>query len=90
MNIIEEHEEHVKLILEALCEAGIYVSKKKSVLFTDEIHFLSHIISSHGIESNHVKIDKILAFCISHFAFDIKEFNELVNYIDLFISELSD
>jgi hypothetical protein len=87
---MEEHEEHIRLILKALREAGICASKKKSVLFTDEIRFLGHTISSRGVESDHVKIDKILASRTPRSASDIKEFNGLVNYVGQFILGLSD
>ena len=87
---VEEHEEHVRLILEALREAGICASKKKSILFADEIHFLGHTISSRGVEPDQVKIDKILASRTPRSASDIKEFNGLVNYVGQFIPGLSD
>jgi len=87
---MEEHEEHVWLILEALREAGICASKKKSILFADEIQFLGHTISSHGVKPDQVKIDKILASRTPHSASDIKEFNGLVNYVGQFIPGLSD
>jgi hypothetical protein len=87
---VEEHEEHVRLILEALREAGISASKKKSLLFTDEIHFLGHIISSRGVEPDQVKVDKILAAHVPSSASDIKSFLGLVNYIGQFIPGLSE
>src|SRR5947207_2735251 len=87
IKIIKEYEKYNKLILKALYEIEIYVSKKKSILFTNKIYFLSHIIFSYNIESNYIKINKILAFYIFYFVFNIKEFNKLINYIDLFISK---
>ena len=89
-NSVEEHEEHVRLILEALREAGICASKKKSSLFADEIHFLGHTISSRGVEPGQSKVDKILASRTPRSASDIKEFNGLVNYIGQFIPGLSE
>ena len=89
-NSVEEHEEHVRLILEALWEAGIFASKKKSVLFADEILFLGHIISSRGVEVAQDKVDKILATRTPTSPSDIKEFNGLVNYIGQFIPGLSE
>ena len=78
------------MILEALHEAGICASKKKSVLFADEIHFLGHTISSRGVEPDQMKIDKIFSARAPRSAQDIKEFNGLVNYIGQFIPGLSD
>src|SRR5437773_6559881 len=60
-NSVEEHVEHVQLILEKLREAGISASIKKSVLFADEIYFLGHTISSRGVEPAETKVDSILA-----------------------------
>ena len=87
---VEEHEKHVRLILEALREAGICASKKKSILFADEINFLGHTISSRGVEPEQSKVDKILAARTPRSASDIKEFNGLVNYIGQFIPGLSE
>ena len=89
-NSVEEHEKHVRLILEALREEGICASKRKSVLFADKINFLGHTISSKGVEPGQTKVDKILASRIPRSATDIKEFNGLVNYIGQFIPGLSE
>ena len=89
-NSVEEHAEHVRLILEKLREAGINASIKKSVLFADKIHFLGHIISSHGVEPAGTKVDKILASHIPSSSSEIKEFLGLVNYIAQFLPGLSE
>ena len=87
---IEEHAEHVQMVLEKLREAGICASIKKSLLFADEIHFLGHIVSSHGVEPAETKVDKILAAHVPSSPSDIKEFLGLVNYIAQFLPGLSE
>ena len=89
-NSVEEHSEHVRLILEKLREAGISASVKKSVLFADEIYFLGHTISSRGIQPAQTKIDGILAARVPCSPADIKEFLGLVNYIAQFLPGLSE
>lgn len=89
-NSVEEHAEHVGLIMEKLREAGICASIKKSVLFADEIQFLGHTISSRGVEPAETKVDKVLASRIPSSASDIKEFLGLVNYISQFLPGLSE
>jgi Reverse transcriptase (RNA-dependent DNA polymerase) len=84
-NSVEEHAEHVRLIMEKLKKAGICASIKKSVLFADEIQFLGHTISSRGIEPAETKVDKVLASRPPSSASDIKEFLGLVNYIAQFL-----
>ena len=88
-NSIEEHIEHVRLILDALREHGIWVSKDKSILFADALPFLGFIVSSKGVEVAQDKIDKILSAHVPKSSHDIKAFNGLVNYIGQFIPALS-
>jgi hypothetical protein len=87
---VEEHAEHVRLVLEKLREAGICASIKKSVLFADEVHFLGHVISSRGVQPAETKVDKILAARVPASPSDIKEFLGLVNYIAQFLPGLSE
>ena len=71
-NSVEEHKEHVRLILEALRQHGIVASETKSVLFADEIEFLGHRISSKGIQADPVKLNKINDFPTTCFIADIR------------------
>ena len=57
---IEEHEKHVRIILQTLQDAGLYINKKKTNLFCYEISFLGHIISQEGIQADPSKIEKIV------------------------------
>ena len=57
---LEQHNKHVRIILKALEDAGLFINKKKSNLFCYETLFLGHKISLNGIEADSSKIDKIL------------------------------
>jgi hypothetical protein len=57
---MEEYKVNTRLILEALHEAGVIVSIKKSSLFAEKIEFLGHIISPDGLEVAASKVEKIL------------------------------
>jgi len=59
-NTIEEHKVNTRLVLEALHEAGVIVSIKKSLLFAEEIEFLGHTISPDGLGVAASKVEKIL------------------------------
>ena len=59
-NSLSEHHRNVRLVLQALQEAGIILSSSKSCLYTDEIEFLGHIISSRGVEVGPSKVQKII------------------------------
>ena len=88
-NSIEEHIQHVRLILDALREHGLLVSIDKSILFADALPFLGFIISSKGVEVAQDKIDKIIGTHVPKSSHEIKAFNGLVNYIGQFIPALS-
>lgn len=56
---VEEHFVNVRLVLDALREAHLYVSLKKTSLFCDEIDFLGHHISAREIEADNKKLEQI-------------------------------
>jgi len=49
-NSIEEHQQNVRMVLQALRDAHPGGSTKKSQLFTTELDFLGHHISDRGTE----------------------------------------
>jgi len=61
----------------------------KSCLYTDEIKFLSHIISLHGIEVVFSKVQKILDWPVIRNPAELRAFNGLVDYIAEFIPALT-
>jgi len=87
---LSEHHQNVQLVLQALQDAGIILSSSKSCLYTDEIEFLSHIISSRGIEVGPSKVQKILDWPVPQSPAKIRAFNGFVNYIAEFIPALAD
>jgi Reverse transcriptase (RNA-dependent DNA polymerase)/RNase H-like domain found in reverse transcriptase/gag-polyprotein putative aspartyl protease len=87
---IEEHRRNVRLVLEALREAGIIVSMKKSYLFADRIEFLGHVVSSNGLEVGASKVEKILGWPAPRNVPEVRAFNGLVNYIGEFIPGLAE
>ena len=89
-NSIDEHKKHVRLILEALREAGLFASKSKTILFANEIEFLGHIISSRGIQIPEYQVTKIVNAQIPQSSQDIKSFLGLVNYVIQFIPGMSE
>jgi hypothetical protein len=59
-NTVEQHTEHIHLILVALCKAKLYCNLKKCHLYLLEMDFLGHHISARSIEANTSKVDEIL------------------------------
>jgi hypothetical protein len=87
---IEEHKQNVRTVLQALKEAHLYCSNKKSQLFTTELDFLGHHISSRGIEPDRKKVEKIQEWPVPQCAKDVRKFLGLVQYLAAFLPRLAE
>ena len=90
LSSIEEHQRNVRTILQALREADLYCSRKKSQLFTAELDFLGHHISARGIEPDQRKVEKIQNWLVLRCAKDICKFLGLVQYLASFLPRLAE
>src|ERR1700676_375247 len=89
-NTVEQHTEHIRLVLNALQKAKLYCNPKKCHFYLLEMDFLRHHISAHGIEVNNSKVDKILNWPIPHNTTDVCLFLGLVRYISWYLPKLAD
>nr|GEY09367.1 putative reverse transcriptase domain-containing protein [Tanacetum cinerariifolium] len=55
----EEHEEHLKLILELLKKEELYAKFSKCKFWIPKVQFLGHVIDSQGIHVDPIKIESI-------------------------------
>ena len=86
---LEEHEHHVRIILETLQKAGLHINKKKTNLFCYETSFLGHIISQRGIEADPSKVSKILDWPVPKNLKEVQQFLGLVKYLNAFLPRLA-
>jgi hypothetical protein len=86
---IEEHTKHVRIILQTLQDAGLYINKKKPHLFCYKTSFLGHIISQRGIEADPSKVDKILNWPAPKTLKEVQQFLGLVKYLNAFLPRLA-
>jgi hypothetical protein len=87
---IAEHKKNVGAILEALKVANLYCSLKKSMLFSTEVDFLGHHISTRGIEADSSKVTRILKWPALTTAKDVRQFLGLMCYISTFLPSLAE
>jgi hypothetical protein len=57
---MEEHEEHLRIVLQQLREHQLYVKFSKCEFWLDKVPFLGHIISSKGITVDPNKVRDVL------------------------------
>lgn len=85
---IQEHKCNIKTVMGTLREAKLLCSPKKTSLFLEEVDFLGHQISTHGIEADPGKIEKILNWKSPQSTKEVCTFLGLVQYISVFLLKL--
>ena len=57
---LEEHEQHLRLVLQTLREKKLYAKLSKCDFWLDHIEFLGHVISKDGISVDLKKVEAVV------------------------------
>jgi hypothetical protein len=82
---VEEHEEHVKLVLQKLRDAGLYAKAEKCVFHQPQVEFLGYIISNEGLSMDPKKIEAITNWLTPRTVRDVQCFLGFANFYRIFI-----
>ncbi|GJT22978.1 putative reverse transcriptase domain-containing protein [Tanacetum coccineum] len=85
----QEHEEHLKLILELLKKEELYDMFSKCEFWIPKVQFLGHVIDSKGIHVDPAKIESIKDWASPKLPTKICQFLGLVGYYRRFIEGFS-
>nr|GEY84198.1 putative reverse transcriptase domain-containing protein [Tanacetum cinerariifolium] len=85
----QEHEEHLKLILELLNKEQLYAKFSKCEFRIPKVQFLGHVIDSQLIHVDPAKIESIKDWTSPKTAMEIRQFLGLANYYRRFIEGFS-
>ncbi|GJZ92016.1 putative reverse transcriptase domain-containing protein, partial [Tanacetum coccineum] len=85
----QEHEEHLKLILELLKKEELYAKFSMCEFWIPKVQFLGHVIDSQGIHVDPTKIESIKYWASPKSPTEIRQFLGLAGYYRRFIKGFS-
>jgi hypothetical protein len=86
---MEEHEEHLRLVLEKLRSNKLYAKFSKCEFWLTEVAFLGHVISTGGVSVDLGKVKDVLNWMPPTTASEIRCFLGLAGYCRPFIKDFS-
>jgi hypothetical protein len=87
--IEEEHEEHLRLVLEKLRANQLYAKLSKCKCWLTQVAFLGHVISAGGVSVDSGKVRNVLNWMSPTNVSKIHSFLRLAGYYNRFIQDLS-
>ncbi|GJR71734.1 putative reverse transcriptase domain-containing protein [Tanacetum coccineum] len=85
----EDHEVHLKLVLELLKKERLYAKFSKCEFWLQEVHFLSHVVNHNGIHVDPSKIEAVKNWKALTTPSEIRLFFRLAGYYRCFIVNFS-
>ena len=76
----QEHEKHLRRVLDILREAKLYAKKSKCSFFTDKVAYLGYIISRQGLSPDPEKVEAIVKWPIPKSMTEVRSFMGLARW----------
>nr|GEW58187.1 hypothetical protein [Tanacetum cinerariifolium] len=76
----EEHEKHLRIILELLQKEKLYAKFPKCEFWLDSVKFLGHVINSQGVHVDPAKVEAIKSWTASKSPTEVRQFLGLDGY----------
>jgi hypothetical protein len=86
---MEEHEEHLQIVLQRLQEHQLYAKFSKCEFWIKEVPFLGDVISPEGIDVHIGKVREVLDWKLPTSVFEVRSFLGLAGYYRRFIPNFS-
>ena len=87
---LEEHEQHVRQVLQVLQKEKLYAKESKCELFKTEVEFLGHLVGRDGVRMMEDKVKAISEWPIPQNVTDVRAFLGTAGYYRKFIRSFSE
>ena len=81
----QEHEQHLKIVLQTLREKKLYAKLSKCDFWLKEVSFLGHIVSAEGIRVDPAKIEVVVNWKPPQNVTEVRSFLGLAGYYRTFV-----
>ena len=82
---MEEHDEHLRLVLQCLREHKLYGKLSKCSFYQSRIHYLGHVISGKAIVVDPAKVEAIMEWPTPTNVTEVRSFMGLAGYYRQFV-----
>nr|XP_061828743.1 uncharacterized protein LOC133614632 [Nerophis lumbriciformis] len=86
---LEEHEQRLQNVLQRLKEYGLKLSVEKCMFFQTSVHYLGHVVSSNGVETDPSKISALMTWPVPKNLKELRSFLGFAGYYRRFVEGYS-
>jgi hypothetical protein len=86
---IDEHIDHLRAIFNALRDAHLFGNLEKCTFCIDWVSFLRYVVTPHGIEVDHAKVEAIHGWPVPKNLSQVRSFLGLVGFYRHFVKDFS-
>ena len=83
----EEHEHHLRHVLEILRKAKLYAKRSKCPFFEDRVAYLGFIVSAEGISPDPAKVEAVVSWPVPQSVSEVRGFLGLTGWCRIFVEK---